>query len=59
MSSSKILQINVNRNAITTENVLNMAVELNIGILAIQEPKIFNLEEDNVTTCSVIYSSFN
>ena len=59
MSSSKILQINVNRNAITTENVLNMAVELNISILAIQEPKIFSLEEDNVTTRSVIHSSFN
>lgn len=35
MSGIKILQINVNRNAITTENILNMAIELNISILAI------------------------
>ena len=35
MSSSKILQINVNRNAITIENILNIAIELNISILAI------------------------
>src|ERR1700710_706903 len=36
--SCKILQINVNRNSITTENILQMAIELNIKILAIQEP---------------------
>ena len=41
--SCKILQINVNRNSITTENILQMAIELNIKILAIQEPwVIFN-----------------
>jgi hypothetical protein len=28
--SCKILQINVNRNSITTENILQMAIELNI-----------------------------
>src|SRR6201746_2843977 len=36
--SCKILQINVNRNSTTTENILQMAIELNIKILAIQEP---------------------
>src|ERR1700691_3452145 len=36
--SIKILQINVNRNSRTTENVLQTAIELNIDILAIQEP---------------------
>src|ERR1700710_2186314 len=35
--SCKILQININRNSITTENILQMAIELNITILAIQE----------------------
>ena len=59
MSSTKILQINVNRNAITTENILNMAIELNISILAIQEPKIFNLDKEEATTRSVLYSSSN
>ena len=59
MSSIKVLQINVNRNAITTENILNMAIELNISILAIQEPKIFNLDKEEATTRSVLHSSFN
>ena len=58
MISSKILQINVNRNAITTENVLNLAIELNISILAIQEPKIYNLDNKN-TTRSVMHASFS
>lgn len=38
MSSIKILQLNTNRNAITTENALQLAIELDIQILAIQEP---------------------
>src|ERR1700709_1878726 len=40
--SCKILQINVNRNSITTENILQMAIELNIKILAIQEPWVIS-----------------
>ena len=40
--SCKILQINVNRNFITTENILQMAIELNIKILAIQKPQIIS-----------------
>ena len=59
MSSVKVLQINVNRNATTTENILNLAVELNISILAIQEPKIFNLDKEETTTRSVLHSGFN
>ena len=58
MSSIKILQINVNRNPITTENILNYTIKLNINILAIQEPKIYNLDTKN-TTRSVIYASFS
>ena len=40
MSSIKILQINVNRSSSTTENVLQLAIELNIYIIAVQEPWI-------------------
>ena len=36
-----------------------MAIELNISILAIQEPKIFNLDKEEATTRSVLHSSFN
>ena len=38
--SCKILQININRNSITIENILQIAIELNIIILAIQELQI-------------------
>jgi hypothetical protein len=38
MSNTKILHFNTNRNVITTENVLQEAIKLNISILAIQEP---------------------
>jgi len=37
MSNIKILQLNTNRNSLTTENVLELAIELDIKILAIQE----------------------
>ena len=40
--SNKILQINTNRNPITTEHVLELAIELNIQILAIQEPWVID-----------------
>ncbi len=35
---SRVLQINVNRSSSTTENILQLAIELNISILAVQEP---------------------
>ena len=33
----KVLQVNVNRNRTTTENVLQTAIELDIKVLVIQE----------------------
>jgi hypothetical protein len=38
MNNIKILQININKNATTTENVLQIAIELDIKILVVQEP---------------------
>ena len=38
--------------------MLNLAIELNISILAIQEPKIYNLDNKN-TTYSVMHASFS
>ena len=54
--SSKILQINVNRNAGTTEHVLQLAIELNISILAIQEPWVISSDDNNYR--SINHSSF-
>jgi len=34
----KVLQINVNRSSPTTENILQIAIELDIKVLVIQEP---------------------
>src|ERR1700709_350398 len=54
--SCKILQINVNRNSITTENILQMAIELNIKILAIQEPWVISNNSNDYR--SINYPSF-
>ncbi len=56
-SETKVLQININRSLETTEHVLQLAIELNISILAIQEP--WTIREDNNTYRSVNHSSFN
>jgi hypothetical protein len=40
--SIKVLQLNLNRNSTTTEHVLELAIELNIHILAIQEPWVID-----------------
>src|ERR1700710_2753618 len=53
--SCKILQINVNRNSITTENILQMAIELNIKILAIQEPWV--ISNNSNESCSITNNS--
>ena len=53
--SCKILQININRNSITTENILQMAIELNIKILAIQEPWV--ISNNSNESCSITNNS--
>ena len=54
--SLKVLQINVNRSLPTTEHVLQLAIELNISILAIQEPWTIGSKAEGF--CSIIYTSF-
>ena len=53
---TKVLHINVNRNATTTENVLQVAIELDISILAVQEPWV--VTSDNITYRSINHPSF-
>lgn len=43
-SDIKVLQINLNRNQAATESALQLAVELKIDIIAVQEPWIFSKE---------------
>ena len=54
--SCKILHFNTNRNASTTENVLQEAIKLDISILAIQEPWVI---ETSSIYRSINHPSFN
>ena len=56
MSNIKVLQINVNWNPNTTENVLQTAIELNIKILAVQEP--WTIKDNSNEYRSINHSSF-
>ena len=53
----KVLQVNVNRNSSTTENVLQIAIELDIKVLVIQEPWVI-AGNNNQEYYSIIYSSY-
>ena len=53
----KVLQVNVNRNSSTTENVLQTAIELDIKVLVIQEPWVI-AGNNNREYRSIIYSSY-
>jgi len=54
----KVLQINVNHSGPTTENVLQMAIELDIKVLVIQEPWIIARDSTNRRYRSIIYPSY-
>jgi len=54
--SSKILQINVNKATPITESVLQIALELDIDIILIQEPIIFS--SSNSILRLVVHTSY-
>ena len=37
-SSLKVLQVNLNRSTLATESILQVAVELGVGLVVVQEP---------------------
>jgi hypothetical protein len=53
----KVLQVNMNRNSSTTENVLELAIELDIKVLVVQEPWVIT-GDNNREYRSIIYPSF-
>jgi hypothetical protein len=53
----KVLQVNVNRNSSITENVLQIAIELDIKVLVVQEPWVIT-GNNNREYRSIIYPSF-
>ncbi len=55
----KALQINLNRSAVATESTLDLAIGLNVDIIAVQEPWVFpNPDGDYTSTRSVIHQGF-
>ena len=52
----KVLQINVNRSSPTTESVLNLAIQINAKIIAIQEPWLLKGPYEN--TRSIAHQDF-
>jgi hypothetical protein len=37
-TSFKVLQVNLNRSAVATESALQLAIELNVDLIVVQEP---------------------
>ena len=53
-SSIKTLQINLNRSAAATESALDLAIELKVDIIAVQEPQVFPNPDSNYTTTRLV-----
>ena len=57
-SSLKVLQVNLNRSALATESVLQVAVELGVGLVVVQEPWVLAPDQDYTKARSVLHPSF-
>ena len=58
-SNIRILQVNLNRSSIATESALQIAIELKVDLLVVQEPwLIWNQDQDYTNTRSISHSSF-
>jgi hypothetical protein len=58
-SSIKILQVNLNRNSIATESTLQVAIELQVDLILVQEPWVTKDPElDYSTARSTLHPSF-
>ena len=57
-SSLKVLQVNLNRSTLATESVLQVAVELGVGLVVVQEPWVLAPDQDYTKARSVLHPSF-
>ena len=57
-SSLRVLQANLNRSSPATESVLQVAVELGVGLVVVQEPWVFAPDQDYTRARSVLHPSF-
>ena len=60
LDNLRILQANLNRDARATESALQLAVELSVDLVVIQEPRIITHRKHDYTDCrSVNHPSFS
>src|ERR1700722_17550890 len=57
-SSIRVLQVNLNRSDTATESALQVAIELKIDLVVVQEPWLIPNQEDYTTTRSILHSAF-
>ena len=58
-SSLKILQVNLNKSQAATESALQVAIELKVDLILVQEPWIYRQDQDSFEDCrSIQHSSF-
>ena len=58
----QVLQVNLNKNQFATENALQLAVELQIDIIVVQEPWLIprqSLSPDYTNTRSIQHNGYN
>ncbi|PQE20161.1 reverse transcriptase protein [Rutstroemia sp. NJR-2017a BBW] len=58
-TNTRILQVNLNQNLTITESALQLATELKIDLILVQEPWIINKNLDYSNSRSISYTSFN
>jgi hypothetical protein len=58
-SNTRILQVNLNRSSATTKSVLQLAIELKINLILVQEPWIISENPDYSNSRSISHSSFS
>ena len=57
-SSLKVLQINLNRSSLATESALQVAIELGVGLVVVQEPWVLAPDQDYTKARSILHPSF-
>ena len=57
-SNVRILQVNLNRNQPATESALQVAIELKVDLVLVQEPWVLSDTQDYAGARSTLHSSF-
>jgi hypothetical protein len=58
-TSTQVIQVNLNRSSAATESVLQLAIELKIDLILVQEPWIISESPDYSNSRSISHTSFS